>query len=158
MGHKKSRKCSNNNININGININDITPNDLESLRLLDVQINAILISIVASLLAYLATIESVDIIINEYRENPIVEPNPDIPALQSVSLGLVSSILLTNIGFTKYNILSERSSRGEIDYSLEPNININFSNVFGIISYLYALSGAQGIYLRDLNQPIFGI
>ena len=46
----------------------------------------------------------------------------------------------------------------GEIDYSLEPDININKSNIFGVVSYLYALYGAKGIYERDLTQPIFGV
>lgn len=79
-------------------------------------------------------------------------------PALQSAYLSLFARLTFAHVAFTKYDHLYEEYMNGEIDYSLEPNLNINKASVFGVVSYVYGLYGAIGIYERDLSQPIFGI
>ena len=46
----------------------------------------------------------------------------------------------------------------GEITYSLQPNMDINTSNILKTIGAFYAVIAAIGIYYRDISQPIFGI
>ena len=47
---------------------------------------------------------------------------------------------------------------KGEWKYSLEPNIDINNGNILGLIALIYLYNGARGIYLRDVNAPIYGV
>ncbi|SFC13465.1 hypothetical protein [Clostridium uliginosum] len=140
-----------------GINF---TEEDIEKLRLLDIQRRAQIISIYASILSYMSTIEGIELIYSKYTNNSNSNnvPNPDIPALQSVYLGLITRSIFTEIGVNKYNMLYEKYINGKITYSLKPNIDINIGNMLGIISSYYTLRGTKGIYDRDINQPIFGI
>lgn len=46
----------------------------------------------------------------------------------------------------------------GEITYSLQPNMDINTSNILKTIGAFYSVIAAIGIYYRDISQPIFGI
>jgi len=68
------------------------------------------------------------------------------------------TQLIFTRIAIVRYNILYEEKERGEIDYSLEPNINIIRSNIVSIISLLYLIAGAEGVYERDNGQTIFGV
>ena len=138
----------------------NFTEDDIELLRLLDTQKCAQTISIYANILSYISTLEGIELIYSKYNKgvNSNELPNPDIPALQSVYLGLISKSMTTEIGFIKYNKLYKKYINGEITYSLRPNIDINLGNIFGLISLYYTLNGTKGIYKRNIDQPIFGI
>lgn len=142
----------------NNSNSMKMSKNDLESLDLLNTQLFANKINIYSDILSYISTLEGIELIYNKYRDEPIRRPNPDVPALQSAYLSLFARVTFAHVAFTKYDYLYEEYINGEIDYSLEPNLNINKASIFGVVSYVYALYGAIGIYERDLGQPIFGI
>ena len=54
--------------------------------------------------------------------------------------------------------MLLERSNNGDYKYSLDPNRKINMANLLGIVANSYSLSAIEEIYLREKDQPIFGI
>ena len=91
--------------------------------------------------------------IVGEIFSTPISET-----ALQAVYMFFATQLIFTRIAIVRYNILYEEKERGEIDYSLEPNINIIRSNIVSIISLLYLIAGAEGVYERDNGQTIFGV
>ena len=139
-------------------NINNISPEDIGNLELLNTQKTAQIMFIYSDILSYISTLEGIELIYSKYNNNEQAMFNPDIPALQSAYLALFGKVIITEVGFTRYNHQLEKFINGQINYSLEPNVNINIGNSLGLISYLYLLSGAQGIYQRDLSQPVFGI
>ncbi|HBJ1649766.1 hypothetical protein [Clostridium botulinum] len=141
-------------------NIENLTEEDIELLRLLDIQKCAQTISIYADILAYISTLEGIELIYSKYRKdlNKDNLPNPDIPALQSVYLGIISRSMITEIGFIKYNKLYKKYTNGEITYSLKPNVDINIGNVLGLISSYYTLRGVKRIYKRNIDQPVLGV
>lgn len=143
-----------NNSNKN-INLSDF---DLKSLELLNIQKNMGLLAIYADILSYISTLESIDLIYARYDENAKNIPNPDIPILQSAYISIFIRIIFTQIGFTKYDMLLERSNNGDYKYSLDPNRKINMANLLGIVANSYSLSAIEEIYLREKDQPIFGI
>ena len=53
---------------------------------------------------------------------------------------------------------MRSKGYKGEWKYSLEPNIDINNGNILGLIALIYLYNGARGIYLRDVNAPIYGV
>ena len=55
-------------------------------------------------------------------------------------------------------NHVYEKKMNGEITYSLQPNMDINTSNILKTIGAFYSVIAAIGIYYRDISQPIFGI
>ena len=54
--------------------------------------------------------------------------------------------------------ILYKEKLNGEFEYSLQPNIYIIISSLFSIVSDIFLINGAEGVYARDISQPIFGI
>ncbi|WP_252250787.1 hypothetical protein [Clostridium sp. ZBS13] len=141
-------------------NTEKITEEDMELLRLLDIQKGAQTIAIYADILAYISTLEGIDLIYGKYQKGVDVNrlPNPDIPALQSVYLGIIARSMITEIGFLKYDKLYKKYINGEITYSLRPNIDLNIGNVIGLVSSYYTLRGIKAIYKRNIEQPILGI
>ena len=133
------------------------TKQDINNLNLLDLQRMAQVLSMISSIIGYVATVEGIEIIYNKYNSNKTDIPNPDVTAIISIYFLIASRLIISQIGLSRYQYLYEKYINGEIDYSLEPNENINISNMLAILSQYYALSGAFGIYDRDLNQPIFG-
>ena len=83
---------------------------------------------------------------------------NPDITVLESIYAAIVARLMLIDVAFTRYDILNNKLNNGEINFSLKPNDDINTASVLSAIGYMYALRGAQGIYERDITQPVFGI
>ncbi|WP_051540127.1 hypothetical protein [Clostridium ihumii] len=143
-----------NNSNKN-INLSDF---DLKSLELLNIQKNMGLLAIYADILSYISTLESIDLVYAQYDSNAKNVHNPDIPALQAAYIFMFTRIVFTQIGFTKYDMLLERSNNGDYKYSLDPNRKINMANLLGIVANSYSLSAIEEIYLREKDQPIFGI
>ena len=71
---------------------------------------------------------------------------------IEAQAYGLISRIIFFMVDVTRYNNLYERYINGEIEYSLQPNIDINIGDIFGILSFQYALSGDWGIYANDIQ------
>lgn len=156
MGHKKSKNKSRNTYRDENETTNmNLSSDDIQALNLLDSQLKAQIINMVSVAISYKATIEGIELVYN--KDDEVQATDIDILVMQSVYLGLVSNMIFTEIGFSRYRHLYEKYINGEIDYSLQPNIDINTSNIFGLISEYYAVKAVQGIYERDSNQPIFG-
>lgn len=153
-----SKNTNSSSYNNNRYNINNITIDDLEHLNLLEIQANAAIMYLISDFLSYISTIESMELIYNKYDELRGSNANPDIPAVGSAFFAIIAAILFSNISFTRYNSLYEKYINGEINYSLDPNIQICIGNVFSVIAKVYILIGALGIYERDITQPIFGV
>ncbi|WP_294342595.1 hypothetical protein [uncultured Clostridium sp.] len=140
-------------------NYYNFSESDIENLKLLDEQLRAQTMFIYSDFLSYLATIEGIQLIYSKYDPNiPSDIYNPDITALQSLYVAIIARLMIANVAFTKYDILINKFYNGEIDFSLQPNIDINISNVLSTLGYMYALRGARGIYERDITQPVFGV
>lgn len=142
----------------NGYNINNIIIDDLEYLNLLEIQVNAVMMNLASDILSYASTIESIELIYNRYYGTRGNNPNPDIPAVGSAFFAIMAAGLFSNISITKYNILYENYINGQIDYSLDPDIQICIGNIYNVIAKVYILIGILGIYQRDITQPIFGV
>lgn len=134
-----------------------ISQEDLYTLELLYIQRSTDIFIIFSDILSFLSTQESIDLIYSRYYDTGN-SPNPDIPLVYAAYINFFASLIYAKLAFAKYEYLNEKSLNGELDYSLWPNIDINFANVFGILKYSYALSGTLGIYERDLSQPIVGV
>lgn len=150
-------KDSNNNEETK-MNYENMSPDDIQALELLKVQKIAQIMFIYSDILAYESTLEGIELIYSKYNGKQEHFFNPDATAVQSLNWAIFAKVISTGIGFTRYEHLYEKAIKGEIDYSLTPNININFGNAIGLVSYFYLLYGAIGIYERDLSQPVFGI
>lgn len=131
---------------------------DIKSLELLKLQILMIYITIYAYGVLNVATIQGIQLIYGKYNGEYTDEIRADETALQAVYIFFAIQLILTRIAIVRYNILYEKKEKGEIDYSLEPNINIIKSNILSIISLLYLIAGAEGVYERDNGQTIFGV
>ena len=130
---------------------NSITQEDEEELYLLGIQKNADIICIISDILSYIA------IIYSRYNDTNYSD-NPDIPTLQSAILLFLTRLIYTQIAFIRFNHVYEKKMNGEITYSLQPNMDINTSNILKTIGAFYSVIAAIGIYYRDISQPIFGI
>ena len=82
----------------------------------------------------------------------------PDIVALQSTEVFLTANIILANVAFTRFDIVSQKKAEGTFKYSLQPNIDVNTANVLNLLASYYYIRGAKGIVARDNTQPVFGI
>ena len=131
---------------------------DIRTLGLLNLQILMIYITIYAYIILYTSTVQGIELIYSKYNNEHIDSIQADETALQAVYMVFATQLIFTRIAIVRYNILYEEKERGEIDYSLEPNINIIRSNIVSIISLLYLIAGAEGVYERDNGQTIFGV
>lgn len=147
-----------NDFNGRDIDYGSITEDDKEELNLLSIQKSADIVTIISDILSYVSTMESIELIYNKYDRHPTRVPNPDVPAVQSLVLLLLARIVYTKIGFIRYDHLYERKINGEFEFSLEPEVNANISNILRTIGSYYGLLAAVGIYNRDLSGPILGV
>ena len=161
MGKHSSRKSSNNSQSGNGKHENNYEHN----MALLQEQLRNQMLSFSSSMLSYYATLEGVMLLELKHQNNDSTEGldaslfyNPDITAIQSQLFAIIARYNFMQIGFIKYNELYQRYINGEISYSLQPNIDINISNVLAMLADFYGYRGALGIYERDLAQPVYGI
>ena len=136
----------------------NFSESDIRSLKLLDEQLRAQTMFIYSDFLSYLATIEGIQLIYSKYDSSISNIYNPDITALQSLYAAIVARLMIANVAFTKYDIFIDKFNNGEINFSLQPNVDINIANILSIMGYMYALRGTQGIYDRDITQPVFGV
>lgn len=136
----------------------NFSESDIRSLKLLYEQLRAQTMFIYSDFLSYLSTIEGIQLIYSKYDSSISNIYNPDITALQSLYAAIVARLMIANVAFTKYDILIDKFNNGEINFSLQPNVDINIANILSIMGYMYALRGTQGIYDRDITQPVFGV
>lgn len=139
-------------------NYYNFSESDIENLKLLYEQLRAQTMFIYSDFLSYLSTIEGIQLIYSKYDSSISNIYNPDITALQSLYAAIVARLMIANVAFTKYDILIDKFNNGEINFSLQPNVDINIANILSIMGYMYALRGTQGIYDRDITQPVFGV
>ena len=144
--------------NEENIDFESITEYDKEEIYLLNIQHSADIIAILSSILSYVSTIEGIELIYNKYDNNKKRVLNPDIPAVQSMQLLMLSRVMYTAISFLRYQHLYKRKINGDFNFSLEPNVNANISNILRTVGTYYAVIAAIGIYNRDIIQPIIGI
>lgn len=137
-----------------------VEDNDIFSLELLFFQEKNQIVNFCSSLLSYISTQEGIDFIFGKYDDDVDCRdlPNPDEAALQAVTIGLLTSVNYLDISIVRYNTLLVRQSKGLVNFSLQPNRDIIVANIFSTMSSYYLLKGAYGIYLRDKDQPVFGI
>ena len=134
---------------------------DIQSLKLLYLQAQTVIIVIYAYIIFYIATIEGIQLIYEKYnnnKDNKLDSKMPDGLALKVVYIFFITQIIFTNIAINRYNILYKEKLNGEFEYSLQPNIYIIISSLFSIVSDIFLINGAEGVYARDISQPIFGI
>lgn len=149
---------SKNDYNERNIDFESITEYDKEELYLLNIQHSADILGILSSILSYLSTVESFELIYNKYDKTPKRAANPDVPLVQSMQLLMVSRVMYTVISFLKYQLLYERKINGDFNFSLEPNVNANISNILRTLGTYYGLMAGIGIYNRDITRPIIGV
>ncbi len=156
--NKKSNTYDNNNSNFS--NDYEMSEFDIKSLKLLQLQILIIFINIYANFILYISSLQGIELIYSKYNGNNDYEYkiSPDKTALEGLYIFFTTQLVIANIAITKYNMLYERKQKGEISYSLEPNVNIVIANIINIISNVYLVTGAEGIYARENNQPIIGV
>lgn len=161
MGKHSSRKSSNNSQSGNGKHENNYEHN----MALLQEQLRNQMLSFSSSMLSYYSTLEGIMLLNLKHQNNGSLEEidqslfyAADVSAIQSLLFSIISRYNFMQIGFIKYNELYERYENGEISYSLQPNIDINISNVLAMLADFYGYRGALGIYERDLAQPVYGI
>lgn len=142
----------------NNISFDELSNDDKESVILLNNQISGVLIGIYAYIILYMSTMEGIDVIYSKYNGHEKDNLQADELAVISTYLFLIERSILAKVAFTRYDIIYNKFIRGEFEYSLKPNMEINLANVLGIISEILFVLGAEGIYARDNNQPVFGI
>ena len=157
MANKKSKYNYKKTKNINNYTYDEsnyynlMSEADIQSLKLLYLQAQTVIIVIYAYIIFYIATIEGIQVIYEKYnnnKDNKLDSKMPDGLALKVVYI----------LAINRYNILYKEKLNGEFEYSLQPNIYIIISSLFSIVSDIFLINGAEGVYARDISQPIFGI
>lgn len=144
------------NYNLN--NIKDISIDSNKELSLMISQLNAINIKFYADYLAYIAILESIQLVSEKYKANKKRKLNPDIPAIQSSIFYLLSRVILANLAFTRYDELYKKYGKTQFKNLLQPSVSINVGNIFGIVGGIYILVSFMERYERNITGPIFGI
>ncbi|HCW53281.1 MAG TPA: hypothetical protein DG753_06000 [Clostridium sp.] len=129
-------------------------------LALLNAQKNTMIIRFYADYLFFKASIESMIVVESKYnkemKESEI--PNPDITAINSQFLYLVSRTMIWQIAMKRLEIVIN-SIDAQTSYSGFLNGEILFirGNLYGIIANIFAFIGFSEISNRNNIQPIFG-
>lgn len=137
----------------------NLSDNDKEELQLIELQLCGNIILLYSDFISLQATLAGKELVLNRYTNNRnISNQSVDEISLQSLFFLVFGKIILYNVGITWYNILGQRSLEGEWNYSLEPNILINFANSIGLTGNIYSIIASMEIYKRDVSAPVFGI
>lgn len=139
-------------------NIKDISIDASKELSLMLSQLDAINMRFYADYLAYVSIVESIQLVHDKYQKTKKRKVNPDIPAIQSAICYFLSRVILANIAFTRYDELYKKYGKTQYNYLLQPNVDINVGNIFGVIGGIYILLGFMERYERNITGPIFGI
>ncbi len=144
------------NYNLNNIKAISIDSN--KELSLMISQLYAINIKFYADYLAYIAILESIQLVSEKYKANKERKLNPDIPAIQSSIFYLLSRVILANLAFTRYDELYKKYGKTQFKNLLQPSVSINVGNILGIVGGIYILVSFMERYERNITGPIFGI
>lgn len=170
---KNEENSQNDNQNNNNFDFSNISDADLFSLYLLSLQYMANIISIISEGIFLDATIQGFRLILERYNGNNGTNNNadqnnannaqnpqndPDLLGIECTYGFFTSKLIFTYVAFSRYEDLLRRKSEGTINYSLQPNEDINTSNILGILALCYSLKGAYGLAKRNREQPIFGL
>ncbi|APF21952.1 hypothetical protein [Clostridium butyricum] len=172
--NNNEENTQNDNPNNNNFDFSNISADDLFSLHLLSLQYMANIINIISEGIFLDSTIQGFRLVLERYTGNNDADNNnadqnnannaqnpqndPDLLGLECTYGFFMSKLIFTYVAFARYEDLLRRKSEGTINYSLQPNEDINTGNILGILALCYTLKGAHGIAERNRNQPIFGI
>lgn len=171
--NEENSQNDNQNNNCNNFDFSNISADDLFSLHLLSIQYMANIINIISEGIFLDSTIQGFRLVLERYTGNNDTNNNadqnnvnnnqnpqtdPDLLGLECTYGFFMSKLIFTYVAFARYEDLVRRKSEGTINYSLQPNEDINTGNILGILALCYTLKGAHGIAERNRNQPIFGI
>lgn len=120
-----------------------ISKYDEFELLLLNLQVKIILIYMISDVLLVSGIFECLNFSCNKKKG----ENNPIILLVQGQYLALLASILICYVSFSRYNELSDRYERGEINRSIEPENLIKQSSIFIVILYELNISGYIELY-----------
>ena len=98
------------------------------------------------------------DKIYNKYFENKVSIPDINRIILTSLMLGIVADFIAIRIAFEKYRYLLEKYKKGEINYSLRPNIILIYANLIGTLGDLLGLLAVIKIANREgiiITRPV---
>lgn len=155
-----------------------------QELELLNLQLNAQVVRIIVDIILYFVTVKSIELISNTNGNNSNGNNSSDTSSstgnstsssntsnsqqeqileidrtILSVSyINVLLTLISAYIAFTRFDTLVEKKNNGQFDESLQPNIDINTSVLFGLISGIFFIRAAVGALERDSTQSIFGI
>ena len=155
--HKRSSK-KNNKDSSSSNGENNLTSEDMLNIQLLNFQLVGVTLSLYANALLYEAYIKSYDLIYN--KENVTREDKLQIDTiiLKALYAFLASALISAQIANIRYGVVSDKINKGEVNYSIQPNIDLFIANVLNVTANIYYIKGTKGLYDRDNIQPIFGI
>lgn len=156
--HKRSSKKNNSKGSSSSNGENDLTSEDMLNIQLLNFQLVGVTLSLYANTLLYEAYTKSYDLIYN--KENVTSEDKLQIDTiiLKALYAFLTSALISAQIANTRYKVISDKINKGEVNFSIQPNVDLFIANVLNVTANIYYIKGAKGIYDRDNIQPIFGI
>lgn len=126
-----------------------ISEEDKVTLNFLEDALLAQNIGLFGGVLGKTATISAIDEIYNKYRQNKVSIPNIDELIINSLTLGITADVIAIKIAVNKYKYLLEKYEKGEINYSLKPNIILIYANLLGGLADLLSLLATMQIANR---------
>lgn len=126
-----------------------ISEEDKVTLNFLEDALLAQRIGLFGGVLGKTATISAIDEIYNKYRQNKVDIPNIDELIINSLTLGITADVIAIKIAVSKYKYLLEKYKKGEINYSLKPNIILIYANLLGGLADLLSLLATMQIANR---------
>lgn len=131
-----------------------------ESIQLCLIEIRAFQIRYWADCFLIKSTISSIELVKSKYENKNTSHDkseNPDIPAVISGELYFVQRTMLLYINILIYkNLLGDYNEENQ-NYILSPNVIIIIGNIIGEAANMNVLLAFIEIYMRNVNEPIFG-
>lgn len=106
------------------------------------------------------STMSSIMLVKSKYDTNDKLNydmENPDIPAVIAGELYFIQRTMLLYSNIIIYNGLFEKNNTPGYNLILKPNIIIILGNIIGTVGNIYTLDAYMEIYMRNVNQPVFG-
>lgn len=127
-----------------------ISEEDKINLNFLEDALLAQRIGLFGGILGKTATTSAIDEICNKYRQNKVDIPNIDELVINALTLGITADVIAIKIAVSKYNYLLEKYKKGEINYSLKPNIILIYANLLSALGDLLSLMATIQIASRE--------
>ncbi|WP_294152669.1 hypothetical protein [uncultured Clostridium sp.] len=131
-----------------------------ESIQLCLIEIRAFQIRYWADCFLIKSTISSMELVRSKYDKKNISHyksENPDIPAVISGELYFVQRTMLLYANILIYKNLMNDYNEEDKNYILIPNVIIIIGNIIGEVANVNVLLSYIEIYMRNVNEPIFG-